>query len=78
MNKRYPLHTVPQNLAYVEYSLVARRVAEIRRLEAEHFRLTNALEKIIREAESDNGLTAWDGADIARAALNEINKKIND
>jgi len=28
-----------------------------------------ALQRIVAEAESDDGATAWDGADIARAAL---------
>ena len=32
-------------------------------------RLRTALQRIVAEAESDDGLTAWDGADIARAAL---------
>ncbi len=31
--------------------------------------LRAALERIVAEAESDDGLTAWDGGDIARAAL---------
>ena len=34
-------------------------------------RLEAALQKIIDDAESDDGATAWDGADIARAALKE-------
>lgn len=32
-------------------------------------RLRAALKRIVDEAESDDGLTAWDGADIAREAL---------
>jgi hypothetical protein len=32
-------------------------------------RLTAALQQIVTEADSDDGLTAWDGADIARRAL---------
>lgn len=32
-------------------------------------RLRAALQQIVDEADSDNGLTAWDGGDIARAAL---------
>lgn len=32
-------------------------------------RLRAALQRIISDAESDNGMTAWDGADIAREAL---------
>jgi hypothetical protein len=35
--------------------------------EAERYRA--ALQKIITEADSDDGLTAWDAADIARDAL---------
>lgn len=43
----------------------------IRGLEAENERLRAALQQIIDEAESDDGLTAWDGSEIARAALNK-------
>jgi predicted nuclease with TOPRIM domain len=32
-------------------------------------RLRTALQQIVTEADSDDGLTAWDGADIARRAL---------
>jgi hypothetical protein len=32
-------------------------------------RLRIALQRIVNEADSDDGLTAWDGSDIARAAL---------
>ena len=32
-------------------------------------RMRAALQKIIDDAESDDGATAWDGADIAQAAL---------
>lgn len=39
-------------------------LAEVKRLRA-------ALQRIVDEAESDDGLTAWDGSDIARQALNE-------
>jgi len=41
----------------------------IRKCHAEIERLRAALQKIIDEADSNDGLTAWDGADIARAAL---------
>jgi hypothetical protein len=34
--------------------------------------LVSALQQIIAEADSDDGLTAWDGADIARAALAKV------
>lgn len=32
-------------------------------------RLRAALQRIVEEAESDDGMTAWDGSAIARAAL---------
>ncbi len=41
------------------------------KLAAEIERLSAALQRIVTEAESDNGLTAWDGADIAREALDK-------
>ena len=41
-----------------------RRGHEIERLRA-------ALQRIVDEADSDDGLTAWDGGDIAREALNK-------
>ena len=34
-------------------------------------RLRAALQQIVDEADSDNGLTAWDGGDIARHALEQ-------
>ena len=40
-----------------------------RELRAEILRLRAALQKIIDEADSNDGLTAWDGSNIARAAL---------
>jgi hypothetical protein len=44
---------------------IAEAAAEIERLRA-------ALQRIVDEADSDDGLTAWDGSDIARAALEAI------
>jgi len=41
----------------------------ILRLANDNERMRAALQKIVTEADSDNGLTAWDGADIARRAL---------
>lgn len=38
---------------------------------AEATRLRAALKRIVAEADSDDGLTAWDGGDIARAALEQ-------
>lgn len=35
----------------------------------ENVELRAALQRIVDEADSDDGLTAWDGSDIARAAL---------
>ncbi len=32
-------------------------------------RLRGALQRIVNEADSDDGMTAWDGGDIAREAL---------
>jgi hypothetical protein len=69
----------PQRYAYSECVLAA----EIERLmaaldfmekralrkEREIERLTAALRQIVDEADGDDGLTAWDGADIARRAL---------
>ena len=43
--------------------------AKLTAAETEIARLRAALQKIVDEADSDDGLTAWDGADIARAAL---------
>jgi len=34
-------------------------------------RLRAALQKIIDDADSDDGATAWDGSEIARAALGD-------
>jgi len=45
--------------------LIGRATAE----HIENIQLRAALRRIVDEADSDNGLTAWDGADIARAAL---------
>jgi len=43
----------------------------ILKLARQNRRLQAALQEIITAADSDNGLTAWDGADIARRALEE-------
>ena len=42
---------------------------EIKRLRALNAKLTEALQKIVDEADGDDGMTAWDGGDIARDAL---------
>jgi hypothetical protein len=43
--------------------------SEERRVEIEQLRA--ALQQIIAEADSDDGMTAWDGGDIARRALEQ-------
>ena len=45
---------------------------EIERLRALNAKLTEALQKIVDEADSDDGMTAWDGGDIARDALAKV------
>jgi hypothetical protein len=42
-----------------------------RDLHAESERLRAALQQIVMEADSDDGMTAWDGGDIARRALEQ-------
>ena len=39
-------------------------------------RLRAVLQRIVDEAESDDGLTAWDGGDIARVALGQAAWKL--
>ena len=53
----------------------ADRLSDVKRQIAATFeieRLRAALQKIVDEADSDDGLTAWDGADIAKRALGEV------
>jgi hypothetical protein len=48
------------------------RADDMRKMAAlarENHTLRNALQRIVDEAESDGGLTAWDGSDIAKEAL---------
>jgi hypothetical protein len=44
-------------------------------VEAINAELLAALQRIVDEADSDDGLTAWDGGDIARAALAKAREK---
>ena len=46
---------------------------KLREMQEEIARLREALQRIVSEADSDDGLTAWDGAAIARAALEARN-----
>ena len=50
---------------------IAHARTDLPALVAEVKRLREALARIVAESESDDGLTAWDGAEIARAALSE-------
>ena len=43
-------------------------------LHSEIDRLRAALQRIVDEADGDDGLTAWDGGDIARTALADQGK----
>lgn len=58
-----------------EIERLRERIAELedphylKSLHAEIERMRAALRQIVTEADSDDGLTAWDGADIARRAL---------
>jgi hypothetical protein len=54
-----------------EYTERNAALTEIERLRAKNEKLLAALRRIVAEADSDDGLTAWDGADIARNALKE-------
>jgi hypothetical protein len=51
--------------------LYALESAMKRDLHAESERLRAALQQIVMEADSDDGMTAWDGGDIARRALEQ-------
>jgi hypothetical protein len=48
--------------AFLPHELASEAADEIERLR-------KALQKIIDDADSDDGATAWDGSEIARAAL---------
>jgi hypothetical protein len=50
------------SLGIVDGGLMEEAAEEIERIRA-------ALQKIIDDADSDDGATAWDGSEIARAAL---------
>ncbi len=53
------------------FDIAAQQSDEIDSLKAKIERLRAALQKIVDEADSDDGLTAWDGSDIARVALEQ-------
>ena len=40
-------------------------------IDDENERLRTALQQIVHEADSDDGISAWDGSDIARRALEQ-------
>jgi len=63
------LRDVPPDWVFLKDrgAMMAEAADEIERLRA-------ALQKIIDDADSDDGATAWDGSEIARAALSPLAK----